>query len=81
MIVGKKRCSWERRKENNEERERTEKEKDADAKEHKCASLQQPESFTQQRLKYCHSTDGLKGIKTSRVLYLGFSVSACFCDL
>lgn len=56
MIVGKKRCSWERRKENNEERERTEKEKDADAKEHKCASLQQPESFTQQRLKYCHST-------------------------
>uniref|UniRef100_A0A8C1N919 Zinc finger protein 521 n=1 Tax=Cyprinus carpio TaxID=7962 RepID=A0A8C1N919_CYPCA len=56
MIVGKKHCSWERRKENNEERERTEKEKDADAKEHKCASLQQPESFTQQRLKYCHST-------------------------
>ncbi|XP_016336650.1 zinc finger protein 521 [Sinocyclocheilus anshuiensis] len=53
MIVGKKRCSWERRKEKDEERERIEKEKDEDAKEHKCATLQQAESFTQQRLKYC----------------------------
>lgn len=51
VIIGKKRCSWERRKEKDEDRERIEKEKDEDAK-----SLQQAESFTQQRLKYCHGT-------------------------
>ncbi len=110
MIEGKKRCSWERRKEKDEERERTEKEKNEDAKEHKCAILQQAESFTQQRLKYCCDTGThshtvfhlilsftlinceyihlsvslhrqIKGIKTSRVLYSGFSVSACLSDL
>lgn len=55
MKVGTKRCCWERRKEK-EEKERIEKEKDEDAKEHKCAILQQAESFTQQRVKYCRDT-------------------------
>lgn len=50
MIVGKKRCSWEKRKEKDEERERIENEKDEDA------TLKQAESFTQQRLKYCRDT-------------------------
>ncbi|XP_059354884.1 zinc finger protein 521-like [Carassius carassius] len=60
MIVEKKHYSWERRKENNEEWERIEKEKDEDAKEHKCASLQQPESFSQQRLKNCHANHNVE---------------------
>ncbi|KAK2883549.1 hypothetical protein QQF64_016803 [Cirrhinus molitorella] len=51
VIIGKKRCSWERRKEKDEDRERIEKVKDEDAE-----SLQQAESFTQQRLKCCHGT-------------------------
>ncbi|XP_043074702.1 zinc finger protein 521 [Puntigrus tetrazona] len=51
MTAGKKRCSWERRKGKDEERE-----KDEDAEEHKCASLQKAESVGQQRTKYSHDS-------------------------
>ncbi|CAM4692129.1 unnamed protein product [Leuciscus chuanchicus] len=54
VVVGKKRCSWERRKERDEEREQCGEEKDEVAKEHKSASLKQSESFTQQM--YCHGS-------------------------
>lgn len=60
VVVGKKRCSWERRKERDEEREQYGQEKDEVAKEHKSASLQQSESFTQQM--YCHGSGTRKYI-------------------
>lgn len=60
MVVGKKRCSWERRKERDEEREQCGEENDEVAKEHKSASLKQSESFTQQM--YCHGSGTRKYI-------------------
>ncbi len=80
MKVGTKRCSWERRKEKEEEKkERIEKEEDEDAKEHKCAILQQAQSFTQQRAKYCRDTG--THLRTVFHLILSFTSITCeYCD-
>lgn len=105
MIVGKKHCSLERRKERDEEREQRGQEKDEGAEEHESANVQQseckptychgsgthkyiptPVSFTLLNCEYflhlsLYHTGRLKRRETSRVLYSGFSVSACLCDL
>ncbi|XP_051955142.1 zinc finger protein 521-like [Xyrauchen texanus] len=56
--VGKKLCSWERKKEMDEEREKLGQEKDEGVKEHKCEeSIQVSESFFQQSLNDSHTLE------------------------
>ncbi|XP_051500636.1 zinc finger protein 521 isoform X2 [Myxocyprinus asiaticus] len=56
--VGKQCCSWERKKERNDGGETFRQEKDEGVNEPKCAeSIQVSESFTPQKLKYCHRSE------------------------